>query len=234
MTAPSNTWTEALKLARRGIPVFPCGEDKRPLTSQGFKDATCDPDIVHEWFMSPRATLIGVPAGAKFVVVDVDLQHAEAQEWYGKANLPTTRKHVTRSGGRHLFFEPNDKVKCTTSKLWPKVDTRGIGGYVIWWPAEGLEVLHADVLAEVPDWIIEKLTAEPPPPKPTPIRPLTRGAVQRSVDGVIRTIARAAEGERNAVTFWGACIPQQELISHDHLVHRSRDGDVPQPRAVRR
>lgn len=201
----SDMWTAALKLARKGIPVFPCDEDKRPLTRNGFKDATTDPDTVHRWWTTWPEALIGVPTGDKFVVVDVDLQHAEAQQWYGRANLPVTRKHTTRSGGRHLLFKPHPDVRCSTGKIWPHVDTRGAGGYIIWWPACGLEVLHADVLAPVPDWLLEKLRAEPAPVPPASSKPLSSEQAQRKLDGIIRTIARAREGERNHVTFWGAC-----------------------------
>jgi hypothetical protein len=150
--------------------------------------------------------LIGVPTGIKFCVVDVDLQHPEAQEWYGRANLPVTRTHVTRSGGRHLLFRPHDAFRCSAGKIWKHVDTKGAGGYIIWWPAEGLEVLHAGTLATVPDWIIAKLNPPQPalpPPSSTP--PLTSELAQHKLAGIIRTIAGASVGERNHVTFWGAC-----------------------------
>ena len=208
----NNMWTQALKLARKGIPVFPCrncpddrAKDKTPLTRNGFKDATCDPDIIHGWWTRWPDALIGVPTGERFVVVDADLQHADAQEWYGRANLPVTRKHATRSGGRHLLFKPHEAVRCTAGKIWPHIDTRGIGGYIIWWPACGLEVLHADVLAPVPDWILEKLRAEPAPLPAASSKPLSSEQAQRKLDGIIRTIVQAREGERNHVTFWGAC-----------------------------
>ena len=44
----------ALALADRGIPVFPCkastdkAENKRPLTSHGFKDASRDPEQIRD------------------------------------------------------------------------------------------------------------------------------------------------------------------------------------------
>ena len=222
-------WTEALKLARKGIPVFPCRncpedkpKDKTPLTPHGFKDATCDPEIVHQWWTSWPDALIGVPTGERFVVVDVDLQHPEAQEWYGKASLPLTRKHHTRSGGRHILFQPHDAVGCTAGKIWPHVDTRGHGrGYIIWWPACGLEVLHRDVLAPVPDWIIDALK---PKPLPAPRRAIitTTGNPRRKLDGIIRTVANAREGERNHITYWGACrlaeLVAESAISRDDAI----------------
>jgi Bifunctional DNA primase/polymerase, N-terminal/Primase C terminal 2 (PriCT-2) len=151
-------WTEALKLARQGIPVFPCHlETKTPLVATGFKAATAGPDTVHEWWATHPHALIGVQTGDKFVVVDLDLQHEDAQKWLedNRHRLPLTRTHSTRSGGKHFLFAPHDAVKCSTSKLGPHIDTRGRGGYIIWWPACGLEVLHGGVLAPVPEWILE-------------------------------------------------------------------------------
>ena len=154
--------TPALDLAKR-LPIFPCDNDKRPFTAHGFNDASTDPDLIRRWWTRWPDALIGVPTGIKFCVIDVDLQHPEAQEWYGRANLPVTRTHVTSSGGRHLLFQPHDEFRCSAGKIWKHVDTRGRGGYIIWWPAEGLEVLHAGTVAEVPGWIIAKLNPPPPP-----------------------------------------------------------------------
>jgi hypothetical protein len=101
------------------------------------------------------------------------------------------------------MFRPHDEFRCSAGKIWKHVDTRGLGGYVIWWPAVGLEVLHAGTVAEVPSWIIAKLNPPPLPPSSTP--PLTVDRAQHKLAGIIRTIAGASVGERNHVTFWGAC-----------------------------
>jgi hypothetical protein len=192
----------ALDLANR-LALFPCDNEKRPLTPHGFKDASTDPDQIRKWWKRWPNALIGVPTGDKFCVVDADLQHPEAQAWYGKANLPDTRTHTTRSGGRHLLFRPHDAFRCSAGKIWKHVDTRGAGGYVIWWPAEGLEVLHAGTIAAVPDWIIAKVNPPSAPPLSSP--PLTPERAQHKLAGIIRTIASASVGERNHITFWGAC-----------------------------
>jgi hypothetical protein len=170
-SARTNLWLdEALTLARRGMSIFPCRADKSPLTPHGFKDARTDPDLITAWWSMWPDALIGVPTGGEFVVLDIDCsKHVEAMEWYGKVNLPLTRTHVTRSDGWHLLFEPNDRVRNTVGKICRGVDTRGLGGYIIWWPACGFDVLHGDVLAQVPEWIIKALE---PPPAPA-IKPRT-------------------------------------------------------------
>ena len=200
-------WTTALKLARQGVRVFPCAADKKPLTSNGYKDASADPNIVDAWWTKHPEALIGVPTGDRFVVIDVDLQHLDAQQWYHAScsRLPLTRTHVTRSGGRHLLFKPNSEVGCSAGKLGPHIDTRGLGGYIIWWPACGLDVLHRGVLAPVPDWIIEALRPPQPPPQKVVQFPPSHVTTHRQFEGVVRAIATAHEGERNSLCFWGAC-----------------------------
>jgi hypothetical protein len=204
------------RLLARGISIFPCNPKKRPLIDGGFKNASTDPDVIKEWRQKWPEALIGVPTGEKFVVVDADLQWPEAQEWYAKANVPLTRMHVTKSGGRHLLFRPDDKVGCSAGKIWPHIDTRGKGGYIIWWPAEGMEVLHGGALAEIPKWIIKKVNPPAPPQRePMQLR------CDADLDPLLRVIMQAREGERNNATFWAAC----RLAEHVYSGQLS-DGDM--------
>jgi hypothetical protein len=217
--------TEALRLARRGNAVFPCRQDKTPLTPNGFKGATADPDVVHNWWAEHPNALIGVPTGTKFVVIDLDLQHQSALRWYedNRSRLPLTRTHVTRSGGRHLLFKPAPEVGCSAGKLGPHVDTRGVGGYIIWWPACGFEVLHGGVLAAAPEWILTTLRRTPadhPPATPTtPIERPTDAFITAKLAGIINLAATATKGERNHVTFWAGCrlaeMVQAQMLSRD-------------------
>jgi len=205
-SARSSLGIEALKHARKGVVVFPCGSDKRPLIATGFKAATADPDIVHRWWTAHPDALIGVPTGLKFVVVDADLQHEHAQQWveYNRHRTPLTRTHRTPKGGLHWLFAANDRIKCSTSRLGPHIDTRGYGGYIIWWPACGYGVLHEDVLAPVPEWMIEALA-----PKPIELRPQwslpSSTPSSTSIRGALRVLAEAKEGERNHALFWVSC-----------------------------
>jgi hypothetical protein len=60
--------------------------DKKPLTAHGFKDASTDPATIAAWWQQWPDALVGVPTGDRFVVLDVDLQHQEAQHWYSRAS----------------------------------------------------------------------------------------------------------------------------------------------------
>ncbi|MFN8996665.1 MAG: bifunctional DNA primase/polymerase, partial [Pseudomonadota bacterium] len=58
-----------------GLPVFPCDEHKRPMTPNGFKDATLDPETIRRSFA--RAAMIGIPTGeaSGFFVLDLDCKN---------------------------------------------------------------------------------------------------------------------------------------------------------------
>jgi hypothetical protein len=190
----------ALALAGRGVPVFPCRQNKQPYIKGGFHNASTDADIIRAWWQQCPDALVGVPAGAKFVVLDLDLQHVEAQAWYANANLPLTRTHVTRSSGRHLLFKPHADFKNSAGKICHGVDTRGSGGYVIWWPAHGFDVMHGGKIADLPEWLIPKMA------KPEPVR-RTSPRVMRDNEFVpiLAFMMRATNGERNCSLYWGAC-----------------------------
>jgi hypothetical protein len=209
----------AHQLARDGLPVFPCKNlpgqegDKHPLTARGFYDASTNPNHIGNWWWRWPDALVGVPAGERFVVLDLDLQHQEAADWWAehRESIPLTRRHHTRSGGMHLLFRPHRAVRCTSGKIHPHIDTRGHGGYIIWWPAEGHVVEHADQLAEVPDFIINTLTAQKADLQPRKRSILlafhqpSPAEIEARLDGIVRTIACAPNGQRNSSAYWGAC-----------------------------
>ena len=158
----------ALALAREGYPVFPCKGDKKPACKHGFKQAERTERAVIDLFESaPKAELIGVPTGTAsgFDALDLDSRNG-GMEWYNANQyaLPPTRIHHTRSGGRHVLFRHVEGIKNTQRKLAPGVDTRGQGGFIVWWPAAGWPVEHGDLLGAWPGWLQRALL--PPPKKP--------------------------------------------------------------------
>jgi Bifunctional DNA primase/polymerase, N-terminal/Primase C terminal 1 (PriCT-1) len=160
----------ALKLAAKGIHVFPCvPRDKKPATSHGCKDATVDADAITEWWrLNPQFNVaIATGAVSGLFVVDVDGLDAEIELRRLEAEhgeLPTTVEAVT-ARGRHLYFKtPDASLRNSASKIAPGVDTRADGGYVLAPPSihpsgkrYAWSVDTASSMAAAPPWLLEKI-----------------------------------------------------------------------------
>jgi hypothetical protein len=152
-------------------PVFPCLPDKSPACPRGFKAAGQDPDHIRRLWKRHPGELIGVPTGivSGIDILDIDPRHDGMTWWAAHQDaVPVTRTHRTRSGGLHVVMLHHEIVRNSQSKIAPGVDTRGQGGYAIWWPAHGGTVDHADLIDDWPAWLLRRLkpTLLPPAPKP--------------------------------------------------------------------
>jgi hypothetical protein len=197
----------AINLARcAGYAVFPCRADKSPACPHGFRDASRDPaTILQLWHRWP-GELIGIATGAVsgVWVVDVDVKHPEACTWW-RANhhrLLPTRTFQTRSGGLHLYYCDGDGIGCSTGRICKGIDTRGDGGYVVFWFAVGLLCRDQSPPAPWPVWLRAALT---PPPRPAVSVPHRAASADTVIAGIVRRVAEAREGERNSLLFWAAC-----------------------------
>jgi hypothetical protein len=209
----------ALEYARQHLTVFPLRprskapfgkhECSAPAHEHGFEDATADTAAIAAWWTAHPAANIGLATGRGIDVLDIDgpegekaLEELVARRW----SLPPTSEVRTgrADGGRHLYFLsagwPN-----TTSKLGPKLDTKGLGGYVILPPSihptgNKYEWTRSEPAAHAPAWITQMLLAAPPAPvaaaRPTPPRSLDR-YVAAAVRGAIECVSGAPEGTRN-------------------------------------
>jgi hypothetical protein len=138
--------------------TLPCGEDKKPRNANGFLGA-----VQGVWW--PRAKLVGVPTGNRngFDILDID--GSEGLKWYDRNYdaIPQTRAHSTQRG-MHLLFVNAPGLRCSTgsekSGIAPGIDVRAEGGYVIWWPREGLPIEDAP-LSEWPDWLLAEAMRKP-------------------------------------------------------------------------
>ena len=171
----------ALKYAARGWRVFPCGVDKKPLTSNGFKDASTEPGQIRAWWAKWSGASIGCPTGPELgaFVLDVDLPEgpatlAELEHRHG--SLPTTVEQQTGGGGRQLFFKWPDgrEVKNSARKIGPGLDVRGAGGYVILppsgHPSGGIYVWgnSGAGLTNAPEWLLDLVAPMPKTDAPKP------------------------------------------------------------------
>jgi hypothetical protein len=199
-------WAAALTLAAEGLSVFPCRANKAPATPHGFKDASRDPETIRNLWRCRPGPLIGIATGtaSDLAVLDIDVKHAEAREWW-QANcdrLPPTRMIRTRGGGSHIWFRHSPGLRCSTGIIARGVDVRATGGYAIAWHAAGQSVLRDAPLAPWPDWLSELLRPVPQPPRPlTP--PAGSDAVGRYATAALRRavqrVASAPEGVRNNI-----------------------------------
>jgi Bifunctional DNA primase/polymerase, N-terminal len=205
----------AQNIARnRGWPVFPCGlETKAPTGSKadggnGFKDATVDPGEIAWLWRNWPGCLIGIPTGAVsgIDVLDVDAKHEMATRWWAAASKrsPPTRTYRTRGGGHHCYFQHSGGISNTQSKLAHGVDSRGDGGYIVHWFSAGFECLDHAPIAPWPTWLRDCLLWQPPKVERRPYVSSAKHA-DKAIEDVLRHVATAREGERNAILFWGAC-----------------------------
>lgn len=129
--------------------TIPCGEDKKPRTRRGIDDAAQGV----RWRNYP---LMGVLTGSRngFDVLDIDGE--EGLRWYERNYdaIPQTRAHSTQRG-MHLLFVNAPGLRCSTSKIAPRVDVKAERGYCIWWKREGLPY-EDHPLSEWPDWLLKE------------------------------------------------------------------------------
>ena len=78
-----------------------------------------------------------------------------------RSQLPATRIHQTKGGGRHWVFRHAPGVRNSGGMIAPGVDVRGEGGYIIVPPSAGYSVTSAVEPAEWPDWLLALILERP-------------------------------------------------------------------------
>jgi hypothetical protein len=210
---PQQALDAALGYAARGWPVFPCrwqpGPDrKKPLTPNGFKDATRDPEEITAWWRRWPLALIGVPTGqpSGINVLDIDCKKDkwgfDALYQLDRTILDDTVLAHTASGGAHVYYAMGEQpIPSTRDQLGYGLDTRGEGGYVIVpSPASGYSWDPHHALGEVallpaPTWLI------PPEPQREPAKPVERAVglspyAEAAVNSACHNIVGAGNGKQ--------------------------------------
>ncbi|MBO1326909.1 bifunctional DNA primase/polymerase [Acetobacter suratthaniensis] len=193
----------AQKLARHGLKVFPCQQDKRPTCKWG-ELATNRPQSVPMLWRTYPGPLIGVMTGAVSGFDVLDLDWGKGGDDFHQEHCPRltgTRTHRTRSGGLHLLFKHREGMRNSASRIAHGVDVRADGGYVIWWPAAGLEIVDRSPAQQWPAWLVER--AQPPIPPKASLEATSldlqdaEKKVRNAVRSAVRSVASAPEGRRN-------------------------------------
>ena len=154
----------ALEWAKMGVPVFPCGGNKAPLTENGFYDAVTDPQAVKGLFdlYGSQAKLIGARMGeaSGLFCMDFDLYKGDQPRNYmeklmAAGQLPDSRCHRTMNGGLHVFYYSDEE--WPNLKPCPGVEVKGEGGYVIVPPSPGYEIVDGRQSVDAPAGLLSEL-----------------------------------------------------------------------------
>jgi hypothetical protein len=104
----------------------------------------------------------------------------------------------------HLHYQHRDGIKNTGSKICDGVDSRGQGGFAVYWFAHGCECIDPTPPQPMPEWLYDELIYVPPAPSPAQ-RAAFAANPDRAIEGILRKLAGAREGNRNGMLFWCAC-----------------------------
>lgn len=228
-------WSVLAEYLRRDWYIFPIqGGGKVPLTRNGWKDATLDPEQVQRWMKRFGACNWGIATGpSHLLVVDLDGRAGE-QAWLDLTNVrerhvPGTLTSMTGGGGWHLLFhDPDGRGRNSTRLLGPGIDTRGKGGYIVappslhpsgrryGWVGEEGELRRP---LEAPNWLLARLRQNTDEPRQAPRMAISGhgdtpyGA--RVMEGILRRLAAAEDGNRHDLNYWaGVRAGQLHIAGH--------------------
>lgn len=141
---------------------------KQPLIKwTPFQYSKASLDLVRSWWHRWPNANIGIVTGkiSGIVVVDLDAKAKDSLEELGRQGrfLSVTRAHDTASGQHWIYKHPGGELRNTTN-LYPGIDIRGDGGYIVAPPsthASGVKymVRHDTYIADMPKWLLEEALA---------------------------------------------------------------------------
>jgi len=205
----------AAAYAIAGVPVHPLqARTKLPATSNGVLDASTDLATVRGWWKVRPEFNIGLATGHVFDALDVDTKDGKA----GESSLDTITRQgylsggwasqATPSGGKHILFAAGGDGNHASARTG--LDFRGRGGYIVGAPsvlASGLmyhwEFTQGGRLGATFDWYGALALLVPEDQRPRTPDYQGRGD-GKDLDGLVRFVLAAQEGERNHSLFWAA------------------------------
>lgn len=219
--SPTTLLAAALDAAERGWSVLPCHargpRAKSPigrLVPHGHLDATRDPATITRWWSGHPAAMVGAAVPDTVLVLDVDPRNGGSREALEAVlgPLPPTLYVLSgrEDGGAHLYYRRPPGALVATA-LPAGVDLK-VNGYVILppsiHPATGRPYTWKPApFAHLPTAAVIALR---PPSPPRAVQPLVglpgQGSAPReaSAAGLVRTVAQAEQGDRNAALYWAA------------------------------
>lgn len=165
----------ALGCSFAGLPVFPCGLTKAPITGHGHKDATTAPGQIRQWFADKSwdEVMVATPAGLRFSVIDCDGE-AAVTEFLRRTPEADGWPSIDTPHGRHYYVQASYTSRSIRAVELPDgqgIDVLGNGYVIIGSRSRGnfLPVLNdLNDLPVLPCWLAERI-ARPVQPIDTPI-----------------------------------------------------------------
>lgn len=111
----------------------PRGLEKPVARISWSKEATTDPAQVERWVKEYPGCRWGTPTGDLNGFIAVDVDSAQADDWWNEKWFPEGSDVGTPSGGRHIRYEvdPGMDIQTNKSKVTDGIDIRGEGGYIV-------------------------------------------------------------------------------------------------------
>jgi len=197
-----------------GIPIFPLkAGTKFPFKGMNWRESANSERkrIVQFWEKYPESN-IAIPTGALFNALDVDVKNgAPGWESLHRLNLGGLLKGAfaqasTPSGGAHLLFMCSGEGNHAAGKQGHGLDFRGLGGYIVVSPSVITGVGQYQWGEFVPERFGTYFSWEEAMKILTPVlktvEQTTVNKASKNAQGLIKAVANAQEGNRNAVLYW--------------------------------
>lgn len=182
----------AVVLAEQGHKVFPIvPQGKKPKIEDFENNASVDILTISKWWNSWPNANIGIATGLVNNVFVVDLDGEDAIAWYASLGIPdgaivaTPRIGKEGRGFHHYYAIDGDiEIKTSRSEIYPNVDIRGEGGYVVAPGSVMAGKMYRGDLSNIPDAPPELLELLPRrqhfshAPVPTDVEPVEAASEQ--------------------------------------------------------
>lgn len=217
-----------------GLPVFPVGNDKKPLGPwEKYQTERPTREEVEAWAQDPRTSVAyGIPGGPQSGVCIVDTDNADAEMW-ARENLPKTLMVKTKKGMHRYYRWPSNVdsrhlrnrtgVYLADGTRIVGLDVRADGGYVVGpgsehpaggryeaignWTAEALSQIPAyDPIAWWGPFAGMRPESRPVAAEPVPQPMLTANQAETRYGNWLSRRPSPAVGCRNNETYSAACV----------------------------
>jgi hypothetical protein len=210
--------------------AFASAPDHGPHPKDSYLYEGCPGCELPRAFRHPNTTGIGILTGPVYYVVDIDGEEG-ARQWRDLVGDEYIPDRWAAKTGRGLHLWVADYEAWPTAKLGPKLDFKGVGGYVAAPPSIHPDGHHYEWLLAPDDKYPPMRMPEPlraelvkrralreqamvgkAMRKPVPVEDRIPGLIYNDVShqGVIDAVRNAGDGNRNNLLFWAAATLQEE------------------------